>query len=97
MSPPIQWSSTAIEHLAAITRYVGRTSPVYAERMVDRILKRVAVLADFPDLGHVVADAPDQNVRELIEGPYRIIYLAQPTRVDILAIVHGRQLLEWPR
>lgn len=31
-----------------------------------------------------------------IATPYRIIYLAQPTRVDVLAIVHGRQQIDWP-
>jgi plasmid stabilization system protein ParE len=65
--------------------------------MADRILQRVELLADFPELGHVVAEARDEQVREVIEGPYRIIYLAQPSRVDVLAIVHGRQLLDWPK
>lgn len=96
MSRALHWSSSAVEHLAAIARYIGRTSPVYAERMVDRILQRVDRLAEFPELGHVVAEARDENIREVVEGPYRIIYLAQPTRVDVLAIVHGRRLIEWP-
>ncbi len=35
-------------------------------------------------------------IREVFEGPYRIMYLVQPNRVDILAIVHGRQQVIWP-
>lgn len=96
MSRPVIWSDTAVEHLADISRLVARTSPVYAERLVDRILARVEVLADFPELGHAVAEAHDPEIRELIERPYRIIYFAQDSRVDILAVIHGRRHVEWP-
>ena len=63
--------------------------------MIDRILDRVDSLGAFPELGVRASDA-DENVREILETPYRILYLAQPTRVDILAIVHGRQAITWP-
>jgi plasmid stabilization system protein ParE len=36
-------------------------------------------------------------VRELLEGPYRIIYLVQAARIDVLAVAHGRQDLRWPK
>ena len=39
----------------------------------------------------------DEQLRELLEGPYRIIYLVQAARVDVLAVVHGRQDLRWPK
>lgn len=80
-----------------LTLYIGRTSPLYAERVAERILRRVATLADFPDIGLRVSEAEDDSVREVLENPYRILYLAQPTRVDILAIVHGRQDIAWPK
>jgi len=85
-----------VQQLASITLYIGRTSPLYAERMVDRILRRVETLAAFPDIGVRVSEAEDDNVREVLENPYRILYLAQPSRVDVLAIVHGRQDIVWP-
>ena len=85
-----------MQQLASITLYIGRTSPLYAERMVDRILRRVETLAAFPDIGVRVSEAEDDNVREVLENPYRILYLAQPSRVDVLAIVHGRQDIVWP-
>jgi hypothetical protein len=36
----VHWSGTAGEHIIAITEYIARTSPVYAEWWVDRILSR---------------------------------------------------------
>lgn len=97
MSRAVHWSATAAEHLAAIARYIGRTSPVYAERMVDRLLARTAQLSEFPDSGRHFAEASDERVRELVEGPYRIIYFVQAGRIDVLAVVHGRQDLRWPK
>ena len=35
--------------------------------------------------------APD--IREVIERPYRIIYRIKSDQIDILAVVHGAQLL----
>jgi toxin ParE1/3/4 len=93
---PINWSDVAVQHLAAISLYIGRTSPLYANRMVERLLRRVDALAEFPDLGVRVSETENDNVHELVESPYRILYLAQPTRIDVLAIVHGRQDITWP-
>jgi plasmid stabilization system protein ParE len=96
VSLSIHWSDTAVEHLADIARHISRTSPVYAARVVDRILGRVEPLSDFPQLGPRAAEAPeDEDVRELFQAPYRIVYLAQATRIDILAVVHGRRDFEW--
>ena len=86
-----------MQQLASITLYIGRTSPLHGERMVERILRRVDTLAEFPDIGLRASEAEDENVREVLEHPYRILYLAQPSRVDILAIVHGRQDITWPK
>ena len=97
MTRPVHWSDLAVQQLASITLYIGRTSPLYAERMVERILRRVDTLAEFPDIGLRASEAEDENVREVLENPYRILYLAQPSRVDILAIVHGRQDITWPK
>jgi len=47
--------------------------------------------------GRHVAEVSDEQVRELVEGAYRIIYPVQAARIDVLAIVHGRQDLRWPK
>lgn len=94
MSHDVRWSGTAREHLQAITRYIARSSPVYAERWADRILNRAEQIARFPESGRQI-EGVAPNVRELVEGDYRIIYLVQTARVDILAVVHGRRDLRW--
>lgn len=64
--------------------------------MVDRLLARPEALRDFPELGRQVPEAGEQTIRELVEHPYRIIYLVQPSRIDILAVIHSRREIEWP-
>ena len=90
MTHEVRWSSTAREHIQSIARYIARNSPVYAERWADRILSRAEQIARFPESGRHVPGA-QPNVRELIEGEYRIIYLVQPSQIDILAVIHGRR------
>jgi plasmid stabilization system protein ParE len=35
----------------------------------------------------------DENLRELIAHPYRLVYRIKPDRIDIIAVFHGAQQL----
>ena len=96
MTLPVLWTATAADHLDAIVDYVSSVSPIYALRLADQFLAHAERIAAFPESGRRVPEADDPKIREVFEGPYRIIYLVQPNRVDILAIVHGRQQVAWP-
>ena len=96
MTLPVLWTATAVEHLEAIVDYVGAVSPVYAVRLADQFFAHVDRIAAYPESGRRVPEAADPMIREVFAGPYRPMYLVQPTRVDILAIVHGRQQVTWP-
>jgi toxin ParE1/3/4 len=39
----------------------------------------------------MVAEFEMLQIRELIEGPYRIIYYLKPDQIDVLAVLHGAQ------
>ena len=32
-----------------------------------------------------------EQIREVIESPYRIIYYIKPDQIDVLAVMHGAQ------
>ena len=89
----VRWTETAVAHLVAIHEHIARDSPRYAQRMVDRMTRRTEQLASFPLSGAVVPEYEDPDLRELFEGPYRIIYRALPDLIDVLAVVHGAQEL----
>ena len=61
--------------------------------MVDRLTKRSEQIADFPLSGRQVPEYDSPELREIFEGPYRIIYRILPTRIDVIAVVHTAQLL----
>lgn len=89
----VYWTQNAIRHLVNIYEYIALNSPVYARGMVDRITRRSEQIADQPFSGRKVPEYDADDIRELIEKPYRIIYRVKPDQIDVLAVIHGAQLL----
>lgn len=93
----VLWTDAAKTHLKAIHDYVAQTSPEYALRLVDRLTKRSIQIALFPFSGRMVPEYELNEVRELIEGSYRIIYLVNEVKdqIEVLAVIHtSRERLE---
>ena len=88
---PLRWTDHAVNQLAALAEYISLDSPLYAEQTVERIVARLEQARVHPRSGRVVPEFPQDDLRELVEPPYRIIYRIRPNAVEVLAIVHGRQ------
>ena len=52
------------------------------------------MIAAHPLAGRVVPELNDTAVRERFLYSYRIIYEVRPERIAVLAVLHGRRLLE---
>jgi len=85
----VHWTRNAIGHLANIYEYIGLNSTIYANRMVDKITRRSEQIADQPYSGRKVPEYDADDIRELIEKPYRI----KPNQIDVVAVIHGAQLM----
>ncbi len=85
----VNWTESALADLQAIVENIARHSPQYGRSMVARIFARTGQLGDFPRLGAEVPEYADESLRELLEGPYRIVYRVYEDRVDVVAVVHG--------
>lgn len=85
----IRWSLAAGKDLREIEEFIARDSPVYAVRLVDRIVEAVERLEPFPLSGRIVPEYDREELREVIFGSYRIVYLVQEEMVTILRVVHG--------
>ena len=92
----VLWTESALSQLDAIYEYIAQTSPEYALRMIDRLTRRSIQRAEFPFSGRMVPEYESNEVREVLEWPYRIIYLirSEQSRVEVLAVVHGSRLLQ---
>ncbi|MAE31258.1 MAG: plasmid stabilization protein [Verrucomicrobiales bacterium] len=87
----IIWSNPALEDLNGIVRYIAEDNPEAAGAMADRILGKVEVLAQQPEMGGMVRADLFANTRKLVEGPYLIYYEFIPNDhlVEIIRIRHG--------
>ena len=89
----VHWTDTALRHLDAIHAYIAGSSTQYADGIVDRLTRRSIQIAAFPESGRMVPEFDVDDVREVIENPYRIIYRLKQDQVDILAVFHSREQL----
>jgi plasmid stabilization system protein ParE len=85
----VHWTDTAERHLDALYAYISQDSPEYARRMVDRLTRRSQQIAEFPFSGRRVPEYDVDQIREVIEDPFRIIYYIKADQIDVLAVIHG--------
>jgi len=90
----IVWTAEARRSLRAIQRFIARDSAIYADRVVARIIDRVEAAAHHPGRGHPVHEYPEAPLREVHEASYRIIYLAREDSLQVVTIVHFKQVLK---
>ena len=89
----INWSVEAKRDLKAIAEYFDISSTQYSKYLVENIYNSVSELNEFPKIGRKVSEFELDIFRERIVEGYRVIYLFQDTSVEILTIVHSRQVL----
>jgi toxin ParE1/3/4 len=88
----IRWSPQAADDLASIRAFIARDSARYATLVVQRIAAAIDLLASSPQMGRVVPEIGDPDVREIIVGAYRIVYRYRRDTVEIITIFHGARL-----
>lgn len=82
------WTDAALNQLEAIRDYLAQTSPEYARRVVERLVNRSEQIAAFPRSGRMVPEYEINEVRQVVESSYRLIYLIKEGQVEILAVIH---------
>ncbi len=87
----VLWTDAAVAQLEAIHDYMAQTSPEYARRTIDRLTRRSIQIGTFPFSGRMVSEYDVNEVREIIEGSYRIIYLIKEDedQIEMLAVIHS--------
>ena len=88
------WTDQAIDDLQNIGDYIAENSEKYAKLTVRRLFERVEILKQFPNAGRIVPEQNEEQVRELIEGSYRIIYERFDDRINILTVYHSSRELK---
>lgn len=91
----IRWTTQAIQDLKAIALFIAKDSKLYAQQQVLNLRNETALLKRHPRAGKKVKEWDDDNIREIVAEPYRIIYrIVDEQRIDILTIHHTARLLK---
>ena len=89
------WTDQAINDLGSIGDYISENSEKYAKLTVKKLYERTEILRTFPHAGRVVPEKNEENLRELIEGNYRIFYeIATDEIIHILGVYHSARDLK---
>lgn len=89
----VEWTKTAIADLASIYETIEADSPRYAISVVDRITRRTKQISDFPMSGQMVPEYQNEEIREIIQYSYRILYSIEDSTIFILSLIHGARPL----
>jgi toxin ParE1/3/4 len=89
----IVWRRQAERDLEHLFDFVLQHDPGAAQRLCDRIERRVAQLRSHPHMGRPGRAA---GTRELVitRSPYVVAYRAAASRIDVLAVIHAAR--RWP-
>lgn len=89
----IVWSPLSFERLENIYEFISDKDTVAAKNLINRIFEKVESLNRFPERGRKVPETKRNEIREIFESEYRIIYKVETKRVVILTIRNFKQLL----
>ena len=92
----VLWTDAARLDLEGIVEFIAQESPTNALTALARVEQCCRTLATLPERGRIVPELRAVDVliyRELIEGPWRIVYRYDADRVHVMAILDARREL----
>jgi len=86
----INWTPQADNDIDNIIQFLAPQSQSYAKIQVQRIFDKTKMIANMPNIGRVVPELEYEKVREIIVGPYRVVYhILSEERIDIITVHHS--------
>jgi toxin ParE1/3/4 len=80
-------SRAAEKDLEDLWIYLSQQSPIVADRQVGKLLNRLPMLAEFPNMG-TARNNLLPGLRSFPSKPFIIFYILFPDRIEILRILH---------
>jgi len=88
----VRWTAPAKRDLKKIHAFIAEDSKIYAKKVSQDIIAATEKLNQFPEIGRMVPELEEPNIRELIVYSYRLVYEIKSKNVDILTIIHGKRV-----
>ena len=86
------WTRRAIADVQAIKQFIAKDSPHAAQLVTQRVVAAADRLILFPQSGRIVPELADPQIREVVQGSYRIVYRLTEKQVHILTVHHAARL-----
>ncbi len=89
----IVWSARAAMNVREIEDYIALDDPIAATRWALRLHDAVDVTRRHSHAGRAVPELSRDDVREIICGRYRIVYVVRPRVIGVLTVFEGHRRL----
>ena len=90
----IIWSPLAVDQAREIASYIALDKPSAAEEWINEIFDCVERLEEFPESGRVVPEIKRKDIREIVQGNYRVIYKLANDSINVLIVKSYYQQLK---
>ena len=89
----LAWTKRAQDDLISIGKYIAEDNLVNAKKWIKKLRARARKITDAPMSGRVVPEFENNNIREVLLGNYRIVYLVQNGTILVITVFEGHKLL----
>ena len=86
------WSPRSVRDLESIRDHIAQDSPLYASLVVQRLVQAPDRLLDFPESGRVVPERGQNDLREIIVRPFRVVYRVGRDSIEIVTVFRASRL-----
>lgn len=91
------FADSAVNDLQDIIDYYQAQGLLHiATALVANMVEHIETLPNHPQIGHIVPEFSEVNLRELINPPFRVVYWLDNQAIQILRIWRSERLLKLP-
>jgi toxin ParE1/3/4 len=89
----LRWTERAANDLIASGEYIAPDNPAAARAWVEELRQRAVKASKMPRAGRVVPEIARDDVREVFQRTYRIVYRIVDDGIVVLTVFEGHRLL----
>ncbi len=90
-------TQSALEDLQQLKRYYAEQGvPDVGIALVQRILDTLELTLQHPELGRIVPEFNQPELREILHPPFRLVYLRQSQQIHVVRVWRSERLLILP-
>ena len=91
----VNWTKISLKDLKEIHDYIAKDSSRYATITINNIYSQAQRIKSNSEIGRIVPEFNDPQLRELIIVNYRLVYIIKNKfQIDILRVYHSARLLK---